>query len=84
MGLIVRNAAAESVQVRADDNRLPHLETAVDGVKPLMRQKQGVRVSKRNKVLVTVGAVKLRELASAGSADVTIEFFDTLELKLAL
>ena len=82
--LLVRQAAAEAVQVRADDNLLPYLETVVDDGVLQVRWRRGTSVGTRGKVLVTVDAVRLRQLSSSGAGDTVVERVRTPELKVAL
>jgi hypothetical protein len=84
MDLLVRQASGESVQVQADDNLLPLLETELDGSTLKVRWKRGTSIDSRSKVLVTVNAVKLRAVSAAGSGDIQVEPFTTPALQLAL
>jgi hypothetical protein len=87
MDLVVRQGA-QSVQVQADDNLLPLLETVVEqgGTGPTLhvRWKKGHSFSSRSKVLVTVSVPKLSALASSGSGDIKLETFSTPALKFAM
>lgn len=86
--LTVRQGAATSVQVSADDNLLPLLETVVEdgrsGPTLVVRFKRGERISTRSKVRVEIVTAKLVSLASAGSGDVVVEAFSTPSLRLAI
>lgn len=88
MHLVVRQGAVQSVQVEADDNLLPLLETLVEstgnGATLLVRWKKGQSLYTRSKVLVTVIMPKLSALASSGSGDIRVETFNTPALKLSL
>lgn len=84
MDLVVRQGAAQSVQVQADDNLLPLLETVVEGNGLQVRWKKGQSIYTRAKVLVTVVVPKLTGLAVAGSGDVRLETFSTPTLQLSL
>lgn len=86
--LTVRQGAAASVQVSADDNLLPLVETVVEegrsGPTLVVRFKRGERITTRNPVRVEIVMPKLVSLASAGSGDVIVEAFSTPSLRLAI
>ena len=86
--VVVRQAAGERVQVQADDNLLPLLETVVEdsgGRRTLyIRWKAGESVRKKNPVLVTVDVRELNALATSGSGDVTIEALKTPAFALSI
>ena len=88
MDLVVRQGAQQSVQVQADDNLLPLLETVVEsgskGATLQVRWKRGESIHSRSKVLVTVVMPKLTALASAGSGNIQLETFSTPSLQLAI
>ena len=84
MDLVVRQGALLSVQVQADDNLLPLLETVVEGNGLQVRWKKGQSIYTRAKVLVTVVVPKLTGLAVAGSGDVRLGAFSTPTLQLSL
>lgn len=86
--LTVRQGASQSVQVEADDNLLPLLETVVeagkDGPVLKLRWKPGHSIFTRSRVRATVVVPRLTALASAGSGDMRVERFDTPVFKLAI
>lgn len=86
--ITVRQGAATAVQVSADDNLLPLLETLVEdgrnGPTLVVRFKRGERITTRSKVAVEIVTPKLVALASAGSGDLRIEDFRTPSLKLSI
>jgi hypothetical protein len=84
MDLVVRQGAVRSVQVQADDNLLPLLETVVENNSLQVRWKKAQSLTTRAKVLVTVVVPKLTGLAVAGSGDVRMETFSTPALQLSL
>ena len=88
MDLVVRQGNTQSVEVAADDNLLPLLETVVEsgrhGATLQVRWKRGTSVSTRSKVLVTVVVPKLVALAAAGAGDMRIESFNTPSLQLSI
>jgi hypothetical protein len=86
--IVVRQGAQQQVQVQADDNLLPLLETTVESGKQgptlQVRWKKGESIYHRSKVLVTVVLPKLSSLASAGSSDMRVESFTTPALQVSL
>jgi hypothetical protein len=84
MDLRVRQTATDTVEITADDNLLPYLETVLEGSRLQVRWKRGTSVSTRSKVVVTVGAQKLRALSIAGSGDAVIDDFNTPSLSIAV
>lgn len=88
MDLLVRQGPTQSVQVEADDNLLPLLETVVEpgasGATLLVGWKKGTSHYTRSKVLVTVVVPKLSALTASGSGDIRVEAFSTPALKLSL
>lgn len=96
MDLVVRQGAQQSVQVQADDNLLPLLETVVEsgrnGATLQVRWKRnaggswwgGQNIQTRSKVVVTVVVPKLNAVALAGSGDLRVESFQTPSLQVAL
>lgn len=88
MDLTVRQGATQSVQVEADDNLLPLLETVVEtgsnGATLQVRWAKGKSLYTRSKVHVTVVVPKLTALAASGSGDLKVEAFNTPVLKLAI
>lgn len=71
--VVLRQAAKESVEVRADDNLLPLIETTVadrDGVPTLeVATKKGTRISTRSKITVTVDLPTLKAISISGSGE---------------
>ena len=88
MDLVVRQGATQSVQVEADDNLLPLLETVVEptsqGATLVVRWKKGQSLYTRSKVSITVTVPKLSALTASGSGDIKVEPFNTPALKLSL
>jgi hypothetical protein len=86
--LVVRQAGHEGVQVRADDNIAPLVQTVVDGSgdsRTLRVQfKAGESVRTKTRVVVTVDVVRLAALSSSGSGDLALEGLKTPSLKLSL
>jgi hypothetical protein len=88
MRLVVRQAAREAVEVRADDNLLPLIDTSVimrGGVPTLeVGSKKGANYATRNRVVVTVDVVNLKMLKLSGAGDVQAEGLKTADLQLKL
>ncbi|KPF44315.1 hypothetical protein IP87_08510 [beta proteobacterium AAP121] len=96
MDLVVRQGPQQSVQVQADDNLLPLLETVVEsgrnGPTLQVRWKRnaggswwgGQSIQTRTKVLVTVVVPKLNAVGLAGSGDLRVESFQTPALQVSL
>ena len=86
--VIVRQGSSEGVQVRADDNILPLVQTVVEGsgdARTLRIQyRPGEAVRAKTPVVVNVDVVKLSALASAGSGHVSVEALKTPALALSL
>jgi hypothetical protein len=88
MDLQVRQGAQQALQVQADDNLLPLLETTVEsvgGVPTLdVRWKRGHYVDTRHNVKVSVVLPRLSAVQAAGAGDIRIEAFTTPALKVSL
>jgi Putative auto-transporter adhesin, head GIN domain len=82
--VVVRQAAQESVQVSADDNPLPLLETVVENGTLRIQWKRGESIHAKSKVLVTVDVVKLTALSLSGSGDLAVEPLKTPTLSLSI
>ena len=88
MDVVVRQGA-QQLQVQADDNLLPLLETTVEatqqGATLVVRWKrgEGIRMS-RSKVLLTISVPKLTALVASGSGDFQVEAFTTPALLVSL
>ena len=98
INLMLRQGAQQSVQVQADDNLLPMLETLVEpgrngNTLKVRWKREGVSggwgnsansIQTRSKVLITVVVPKLSAVAVAGSGEVRVESFSTPSLQLLL
>ena len=86
--LVVRQAAKEAVEVQADDNLLPLIETVVEpraaGRTLVVRFKSRESVSHRKPIRVKVDVVKLGAIATAGSGDIEVQALKTPALKLSI
>jgi hypothetical protein len=86
--LVVRQGAREAVQVSADDNLLPLLQTTVEGSGDprtlVIQWQRGENIRTRTRTVVTVHVVKLTALASSGSGDIVVEALKTPALSLSI
>ena len=84
--LVLRQGTREGVELRADDNILPLIETRVvdrSGVPTLeVHTKSGASYSSRNPVVATIDLITLRALTVVGSGDVVGEALKTPNLRL--
>lgn len=88
MNLVLRQATREALELRADDNLLPLIETKVvsrGGVPTLdIGSKDRSSFSTRNPITVTVDVVTLAALSASGSGDVSGEGLKAPALKISL
>lgn len=88
MDLKIRQGTPQSVQVEADDNLLPLLETVVEGTgadaRLSIQWKRWQNIRTRAKVSVTVVMPKLNAASLKGSGDLQLEAFSTPALKLSI
>jgi hypothetical protein len=86
--LVVRQSGRNAVEVQADDNLLPLVETEVidgrHGRTLRIRWQRGESVRTRADTVVTVDVVQLRAVAASGSGDVRIDALTTPLFSLAL
>jgi hypothetical protein len=80
----VRQGARESVQVTADDNLVPLVETVLDGETLHIQWKRGATVRPHSKVMVVVDVVRLGGLSAAGSGALVVEALKTPALALSI
>jgi carbon monoxide dehydrogenase subunit G len=87
MDVVIRQGA-QQLQVQADDNLLPLLETTVESTKYgatlVVRWKRGENIYTRSKVLLTVAVPKLSALVASGSGDIQLENYNTPALLVSL
>jgi len=86
--LVLRQGSREGVELRADDNILPLIETRiVDGAGgPTLeiRSRDGTSYSAKTTPVVTVDLIKLSGLSVSGSGDVTGDGLKSPALKIAI
>lgn len=88
MTLMLRQGTREGIELRADDNILPLIETTVvdrSGVPTLeITAKKGTSFSTSNPVVATIDLVTLRALSISGSGDVVGDALKTPGLSVAI
>jgi len=88
MKVVIRQSGKEAVEVRADDNLLSMVETAVvtlDGVPTLeIGTKKGASYTTHNRMVVTVDLIDLKAVSISGSGDVVADGINTSELRLKI
>ncbi len=88
MRLVVKQGAQTSVQVSADDNLLPLLETLVEGsgdnATLLVRWKRGESIHSRSDVTVQIVTPRLSLVSASGSGDIQVQSFQTPALQVAV
>ena len=86
--LVLRQGSREGVELRADDNILPLIETRiVDGAGgPTLeiRSRDGARYSTKTTPVITVDLITLSGLSVSGSGDVTSDGLKSPALKIAI
>jgi len=86
--IVVRQASKEAVQIEADDNLLPLVETTVENTSQgrtlVVRLKRGENISHGKPIRAIVDVVRLSSISCAGSGDVTIGALKTPALKLSI
>jgi len=84
----VRQTGREAVEVKADDNLMPLIETVVEadagGHALHLRWRPGASVRTRNDVVVTVDVATLGAVDSVGAGDISIDGLKTTGLALSL
>ncbi|HYE71307.1 MAG TPA: head GIN domain-containing protein [Aquabacterium sp.] len=82
--LKVRQGSQPAIEVRAEANVLPYLETALDNGTLQVRWKRGSRLRVKDTPQVSVTAVELQSISSAGNGDITVGALKTPKLALGL
>ncbi len=86
--LVVRQGSPQVVEVQADDNLLPYLETEVtgNGADPRLQVgwKRGMSIHNSRTVRVSVTVPALTSLAASGSGDMLVEAFQTPSLAIRI
>lgn len=88
MTVDVRQSGTEAVQVRADDNLLPLIETFVDtrGNESVLvvRWKRWTNVRHSSKIEITVDAARINALSTSGSGEITAGALKADRLRLSV
>ena len=86
MKLVLRQGTREGVELRADDNLLPLIETRVvdrDGVPTLeLGMKRGTSFSTSQPIVATIDLITLRSLSISGSGEVVADALKTPALAI--
>lgn len=86
--LVVRQGAQEAIELSADDNVLPLIETVVEdsrhGRSLMIRLRRGVSLTTKTPIKATVDVVRLQALTSAGSGRIQVGELKTPTLRLSL
>lgn len=88
INLKLRQSSQESVEVRAENNLLPLLETVVEtssnGKTLFVRWKKGSQLRIHGSPTVDVTVVRLQSLATSGSSDITAEALKLPQLAVSI
>lgn len=88
MDIVVRQGSKEGVEIQADDNLLPLIETVVEpgsnGRTLQIRFKRGERIYNHGQIRVTVDVIKLTAVVTAGSGDIFVDGLKTPSFKLTI
>jgi hypothetical protein len=66
--VILKQGSTSSIEVEADENLLPFIETRIDGNELRVNSKKGYGIKSSNPIIVYVTLPKLSELSSSGSS----------------
>lgn len=82
--LKVRQGAQAAIEVKAEANLLPYLETVAENGTLQVRWKKGSKLRVKDTPQVTVTAVDLQSIASTGSSDIAVTALKTSRLAVKL
>jgi hypothetical protein len=82
--VVLRQSGNEGVEVTADDNIVPLIETRLDGKTLEIAMKRGYSVSTRSEIIVTVDVKRLTAVALSGSGDVLSQALQTSSLDVSI
>jgi hypothetical protein len=82
--LKVRQGGQPAIEVRAEANLLPYLETAVENGTLQVRWKKGSKLRVKDTPQVSVTAVELQSISTAGSSNLAIAPLKTPKLAISL
>ncbi|WP_395698789.1 head GIN domain-containing protein [Aquabacterium sp.] len=86
INLKVRQGDKEAVQVRAEANLLPYLETVIEGGNRtlMVRWKKGSSLRIKGTPMVDITVVKLESIASSGSSDIAVDTLKAPQLSVSI
>jgi hypothetical protein len=82
--LVVEQGDKESVQIEAEDNLLPYLETRVEGTMLIVETRSGVHLRPTHPIVVRVAVDDLDRLEVSGSGDVEGDGLEVDDLALVV
>lgn len=82
--VVLRPASREAIEIVADENVLPLIETSVRGSSLRIDLAKNVRIEPRTKIVVTVDVVRLESVAVGGSGTIDGKAFKTAKLDAAI
>jgi len=84
MNLVVRQAARPALELRAEPDVLPMIETTIDGRTLTIAPRRDATFRNRGPITVTVDVVQLKSLSASGAGDLVVEALKTPALELRL
>lgn len=84
MKVKLRQGTQESVEVKAEANLLPLLETVVEGKTLHIRWKKGSSIRTKQSPTIEVTAIQLQALSTSGSGDIAAEGLKSPQLAVAI
>lgn len=82
--VVIRQGAGHKIEVKADRNLLPHIETQLDGRTLRIQPKKGVNLSTQTTPSFTIEMPALRAVSVAGSGTVKVEPMKTGGVEAAI
>lgn len=82
--LRVRQASTNAVELKADRNLLPYIETELNGSTLEVRAKKGYHLSSERPIVLVVDMVVLKKVAIGGAGDVQVETMKTPQLDVSI
>lgn len=84
INVVLRQGSREGVEVSADNNLLPLIETRVENGTLHIRPKTGATYSTRNPVQVSVDLITLKSLSVGGSGEVSAQVLKTHKIDVTI
>lgn len=82
--VVIRQGTGNKVEVKAERNVLPYIETELDGRTLRIQPKKGVNLSTRTQPSFTIEMPSLRALSVAGSGTIKVEAMKTGDVEAAI